>query len=141
MKINKIFLNQEFKTKDDVFNFLGKVAQEIGIVDDKEDYLKALEEREAQISTGLVNGFALPHGKSEFIKRPAVIYIKNQTGIEWGSLDESLTTDIFALAIPTLGDSSHLDVLIKISTQLVDEEVCEKLKQCENEKEIQNLFE
>lgn len=141
MKIDKIFLDKDFKTKKEVFLFLGEVLQSIEVVDNKDVYIQAIYEREEVISTGLMNGFALPHGKNQLIKRPAVIYLRNHTGIEWGSLDESLITDIFALAIPTEGATNHLDSLIEISTQLVDDDVCEKLRLSNNEEEIQRIFE
>lgn len=113
---------------------------EIGIIEDKGTYLEALLERESQSSTGLVDGFAIPHGKSNNIKDAAVIYIRNQEGIEWNSLDGSLITDIFALAIPLQAQGNHLDTLIAISTQLMDPSICQRLRNASIEEEINEIF-
>lgn len=140
MKIDKIYLNQNFTTQEEVFRFLSEELKQIGIVDESETYFKALNKREAESTTGLVDGFAIPHGKSEDIKDAAIIYIRNQQGIEWNSLDGSLITDIFALAIPAKGDSNHLDSLIAISTQLMDSKICAKLRATQDENEISAIF-
>ena len=140
MKINKIILDQEFKSKDEVFQFLDQQMQELSIVDAQNTYYNALLEREEQSSTGLVDGFAIPHGKSSKIKDAAIVYIRNNTGIEWNSLDGSLITDIFALAIPDNGQSNHLDTLIAISTQLMDAQICKKLRDTSDINEIEKIF-
>lgn len=140
MKLDKIYLDQNFGSKEEVFNFLNDVMMEIGIVDDGNTYIEALKTREAQSSTGLVDGFAIPHGKSENIKDAAVIYIRNQNGIEWGSLDGSLITDIFALAIPDGNNGDHLDTLIAISTQLMNPDICQRLRNASSPDEITSIF-
>lgn len=140
MNIDRIFLAQEFNNKDEVFQFLAKQLQELGIVADSKMYIDALYEREAQGSTGLVDGFAIPHGKSENINDAAIIYIRNQKALEWESLDGNPITDIFALAIPENGNHNHLDSLIAISTKLMDPNVCQQLRASQNEEEIKNIF-
>lgn len=140
MNINKIFLDQTFTTQDEVFQFLSKEMKTLGIVDEEQVYLDAVRHREEESTTGLVNGFAIPHGKSAGIKDAAVLYIRNQNGIEWNSLDGSLITDIFALAIPESAVQGHLDTLISISTKLMDDELCNQLRSCEDEAEIEAIF-
>lgn len=140
MKINQIYLNQNLDTQEEVFEFLSQAMCELKIVDNPMAYLNALHERESQSSTGLVDGFAIPHGKSNEIKQAAVIYLRNSKGIEWKSLDGSLITDIFALAIPSFSESEQLDTLIALSTQLMDPEVCQRLRLTEDEEEILNIF-
>lgn len=140
MKIDKIYLNQSFQSQEEVFSFLDSVMLEIGIIENKGTYLEALHERESQSTTGLVDGFAIPHGKSNNIKDAAVIYIRNQEGIEWNSLDGSAITDIFALAIPLQAQGNHLDTLIAISTQLMDPSICQRLRNASLEEEINEIF-
>lgn len=140
MKINDIILNQEFSTQQEVFDFLGKKMEELGVVNQADDYVQALKNREEQSTTGLVDGFAIPHGKSSLIQDAAIVYIRNRQGIEWNSLDGSLITDIFALAIPENSDSNHLDSLIAISTQLMDSDVCQKLRDTQDVDMIRGIF-
>lgn len=70
----------------------------------------------------------------------AVVYVRNKTGVEWETLDDTLVTDIFALAIPQDGSDEHLDNLIAISTSLMDEEICERLRAAGNEEEVREIF-
>lgn len=140
MKINKVMLHQNLQSQKEVFRFVANVLFEEGIIDDKEAYTSALENREAQGTTGLIDGFAIPHGKSHMVKEPAVIYVRNTSGIEWNSLDGSKITDIFALAIPE-NEGEHLESLIAISTQLMDQDQCVKLRALVDENEIRNIFE
>ncbi len=140
MKIDKIFLDLTFNSKDEVFHFLSEQMKESGIVEQTQDYYDALLKREAESTTGLVDGFAIPHGKSTNIKDAAIIYIRNTKGIDWNSLDGSLVTDIFALAIPENGAANHLDTLIAISTKLMDQEVCRQLRKAENEEQVKSIF-
>lgn len=140
MKINQIYLNQNLETQEEIFEFLSHAMYELKIVDDPVIYLNALHDRESQSSTGLVDGFAIPHGKSDEIKKAAVIYLRNIKGLEWESLDGSLVTDIFALAIPSSAENEQLDTLIALSTQLMDPMVCQKLRLTEDKIEILNIF-
>lgn len=140
MKIDRVVLNTEFSKKEEALSFISSQMEELGVVERKEDFLEALHEREAQGTTGLTDGFAIPHGKALKVKSAAVVYVRNANGIEWETLDESLVTDIFALAIPQDGSDEHLDNLIAISTSLMDEEVCERLRAVENEEEIKAIF-
>lgn len=138
MKINKIILDQNLNNQEEMFEFLSEQMEELGIVEDRKDYLKALHVREEESTTGLVDGFAIPHGKSSHIKESAIIYVRNKKGIEWNSLDGSLITDIFSLAIPESGN--HLDDLIAISSSLMNPDVCLKLRQTNSEDEIKDIF-
>lgn len=140
MKINKVLLHQELQTQEEAFHFLANIMKEEGIVSDATSYKKALEDREVQGTTGLVDGFAIPHGKCSEVKEAAVVYVRNKTGIEWNSLDGSRITDIFALAIPE-DEGEHLESLIAISTQLMDPDQCNKLRSLTNEDEIKVIFE
>lgn len=140
MNINKVYLDKEFTTKEEVFQFLAEQMQSLGIVDNPDCYVSAVQEREKEGTTGLVNGFAIPHGKSKDIKEAAVLYVRNRNGIEWDSLDGSLITDIFALAIPETATQHHLDSLIAISTNLMDDAICNSLRATQDEDAIRAIF-
>lgn len=140
MKINKVLLNQNIQNKDDAFFKIAQLLKDENIIESEKEFIKALEDREDESTTGLIDGFAIPHGISTTVKASAVIYIRNTEGIEWESLDGSLVTDIIALAI-SKGENSHLDDLVEISTKLMDGSKREGLRHLENENEIINFFE
>ena len=140
MKINKVVLNQEISSQKEAFTKIAQFFLEEGIIKDVDSYIAALETREAQGTTGLVDGFAIPHGKDASVVSAGVVYIRNKQGIEWNSLDGSLVTDIFALAIPET-DGNHLDTLIAISSNLMEETQCAKLRLLNDEEAIKVIFE
>lgn len=140
MKIDRVLLNTEFSKKEEVLSFISSQMEELGVVERKEDFLEALHEREAQGTTGLTDGFAIPHGKAVKVKSAAVVYVRNTNEIQWETLDGSQVKDIFALAIPQDGSDEHLDNLIAISTSLMDEEVCARLREAESEEEVKAIF-
>lgn len=141
MKLDRVLLNTECSNKEEVLLYISTQMEELGIVDKREDFLKALHERESQGMTGLTDGFAIPHGKDAMVKAAAVVYVRNRAGVEWETLDGTKVTDIFALAIPQDGSDEHLDNLIAISTSLMDEDVCTKLRAAGNEEEVRKIFE
>ena len=140
MRLNRVVLDTTFSDKEEALEFISLQMEELGIVEKKEHFLEALKERESLGATGLTDGFAIPHGKDARIRDAAVVYVRNAGGIAWETLDDSLVTDMFALAIPEDGSNAHLDDLIAISTSLMDEEVCEKLRAAKNEDEVKNIF-
>lgn len=140
MKINRVVLDQELKSREEAFEMVASLFLEAGIIEDKERYLAALNKRESEGTTGLVDGFAIPHGQDETVKTAGVVYIRNKNGIEWNSLDGSKITDIFGLAIPLEG-GNHLDDLIAISSHLLEKEQCEKLRSLQDEDAIKVIFE
>lgn len=140
MKIDRVLLNTEFSKKEEVLSFISSQMEELGVVERKEDFLEALHEREAQGTTGLTDGFAIPHGKAVKVKSAAVVYVRNTNEIQWETLDGSQVKDIFALAIPQDGSDEHLDNLIAISTSLMDEDVCARLRETESEEEVKAIF-
>lgn len=139
MEINKIVLDQNLGSQAEAFKVVANAFLEAGIIDDVDAYIAALEKREAEGTTGLIDGFAIPHGKAPTVKDGGVVYVRNNSGIEWNSLDGSPITDIFGLAIPDNG-GSHLDTLVAISTKLMDPEVCASLRAANNEDEINEIF-
>lgn len=140
MKIDRIYLNEDLKSQQDVFSFVALEMEKNHVVDYGTDFLEALNEREEQGTTGLIQGFAIPHAKSEKIKTTAIIYIRNIHGIEWNSLDGQLITDIFAFAIPMHDETNHLDDLIELSMQLMDENKRQKLRMLDSLDDMNQLF-
>ncbi|MBQ6448091.1 PTS fructose transporter subunit IIABC [Cytobacillus oceanisediminis] len=116
------------ETQDEVIDELIQKFEKAGILYSKEEYKKAILEREAQSSTGLGMNIALPHGKSNAVKRPAVAFGIKRSGVDWNSLDGTDAKLIFMIAVPeqSAGDA-HLKILQMLSRKLMDENFREKL--------------
>jgi fructose PTS system EIIBC or EIIC component len=123
-----ISTNLVAETQDEVIDELIQKFEDAGILHSKEAYKKAILEREAQSSTGLGMNIALPHGKSNAVKRPAVAFGIKRNGVDWNSLDGTEAKLIFMIAVPeqSAGDA-HLKILQMLSRKLMDERYREKL--------------
>lgn len=136
-----IFLEQDILTQDDVFDFLAQVSVEHGKAHDKAAVKAAFIARENEGTTGLLEGFAIPHAKSKAIDQPAVIVVKLKNAIEWQSLDGSPTQNIFALLIPeNAAGQKHLALLSKIAKLLMNEDFKQQFKQAQNKAMIAELL-
>ncbi|MEI2462398.1 PTS sugar transporter subunit IIA [Mycoplasmopsis felis] len=70
-----IFLDKEFHSKKDVFKFLGQKSKEMGITNNPNEVFEALLNRENQISTGMENEIAIPHGQTDAILEPRLFLL------------------------------------------------------------------
>lgn len=139
MKIDKIILNANVDTIDELFSLVAKTLKNEGKIKDELKFIDALNKRESQSTTGMIDEIAIPHGQSDTVLESTVLYIRNQKGIEWESLDGSKVKHIFALAIKE-GDGNHLDNLIAISSNLMDQDQRDILKRLDSEDDIINHF-
>lgn len=124
---NLFVLNEEFDTKE---SFLKRVADEafkLGYVTSSEECLEALLERESQITTGFMDGFAIPHCKCNAVKSPKMLVFETPA-IPWDTLDGNPITFSFVLLIPEESATEHLKLLAEISKSLIDVEYRQSLK-------------
>lgn len=113
-----IDLNLQAATKDEAITVLASMLDREGALLDRRSYIGAVEAREAQISTSVGLGVAIPHGKSPAVRRPAVA-LGRTAGIDWNGDPVQL---IFLLAVPEQGaGTDHLEILAALAQLLLDE--------------------
>ncbi|GBU10805.1 PTS mannose transporter subunit IIAB [Erysipelotrichaceae bacterium] len=139
MKIKAIIFDVNVKTKADLFVYIAKEFSNLGVVSDEHIYLKSLITREAEYSTGLTDGIAIPHGKSPTVLEHEVLFIKLRTPMDYGTLDDSKVQYVFALAIAQM-ENNHLDMLMELSVKLMHSENIERLEQAQNAEDIAAIF-
>lgn len=129
-------------TRDDVIDELIAKFDEEGILSSKQEFKQAILNREAESSTGLGMNIAIPHGKSNAVKRPAVAFGIKRNGVDWQSLDGSDAKIIFMIAVPekAAGDA-HLKILQMLSRKLMDDNFREELLKATSKKEAFQLLE
>lgn len=128
------------KTKDDVLKGLGKMMYDAGKVNDLNKYIEGLYEREAEFSTGVGNGVAIPHCKSDCVREAAFTLVKLKNPVEWETLDGRPVDYVIMLAAPNTSDNVHLKMLSKLAANLMDDDFRESLKNAGTVKEIEDLF-
>jgi fructose PTS system EIIBC or EIIC component len=129
-------------TRDDVIDELIGKFNENGILSSKEEFKRAILNREEQSSTGLGMNIAIPHGKSAAVKHPAVAFGIKRDGVDWKSLDGTDAKLIFMIAVPekAAGDA-HLKILQMLSRKLMDEGFRERLLKAETKEQAYKLLE
>lgn len=115
--------------KEQAFQYIAEIAQKNGMTAKVETIIKKLSAREAMTSTGLKDGFAIPHAQDEQINKSMIIIITSKTTIEWETLDDQDVRVIFALLIPLKFKSTiHLECLATISAFLMDDDFRAQIK-------------
>ena len=124
---NAIQLNGTFKNKEEVIDKLIELMTTNGNITDKEKYKKVVLKREEEGTTGIGDGIAIPHGKTDAVTKPGLSAIIVPNGVEFHSLDGKPAKILFLIAAPDTKDNIHLDVLSRLSTLLMDTEFRETL--------------
>lgn len=111
------------------------------VINDVSTFKEGIMNREAQTSTGLGNGIAMPHSKNKAVVNPAVLFAKSTKGVDYDALDGQPVELFFMIAAPEGGNNLHLEVLASLSRKLIDDEVIQSLKEATSTEEVQALFE
>lgn len=98
-------------------------AVEAGIASDSDALLAAFLKRESEGTTGMVDGYAIPHAKTDAVVRPAVVVLKAADGVAaWDTMDGAPVTCAIALLVPeSQAGTAHLQILSKVATALTDD--------------------
>ena len=120
---------------------IDKLASD-NVIESKEIYKQAILDREAQSSTGIGTNIAIPHGKSNAVKRPAVVFGLSRDGVDWQSFDGTPAKIIFMIAVPeeSAGDA-HLKILQMLSRKLMDENFRNDLLNVKTKEDAYRLLE
>lgn len=135
-----INLNLNSKTKSEVIDELIDLLFKGDALYDKELFKKAILAREAQSSTGLEEGIAIPHGKSKAVKKPTIAFGRSLDGIDYESLDGEPSKLFFMIAAPENATDSHIETLSKLSTLLLDDNIREELLNASSKDEVINIL-
>ncbi len=118
-----IFVDSLLKNKAEALSFLAKESRRQDDATDASEVEAAFILREEQGSTGMMDGFAIPHAKSSVIRRPFISVIKLREAIDWDSLDGQKIHTIIAMFIPeNEAGSTHLTILSQVARMLMKED-------------------
>lgn len=128
-------------TRDDIIDEMIQKLDADGVLASQAAFKEAIFAREAQSSTGIGANIAIPHGKSNAVKRPAVVFGLKQDGVDWNSLDGTPAKIIFMIAVPekSAGDA-HLKILQMLSRKLMDDDFRNALLSVETTEEAYALL-
>lgn len=138
---NRVEFNLKSRTKEDVVRELVEILYRDGKLYDKEKFIDAVFKREKEFSTGIGMGIAIPHGKDESVKEPAITFGMSKEGIDYKAYDGTLAHLFFLISVPLNSDNMHLKVLSMLSRKLMHDEVRQALMDAKSYEEVLNAFE
>ena len=146
MKINDVLLKElmimdlKSTTKEGVLDEMIASLLDNDIINDREVFKEGIIAREAQSSTGLGEGIAMPHAKNNAVQQPAVVFAKSSAGVDYDSLDGQPAHLFFMIAAPEGANNVHLEVLASLSRQLINPDLLAQLKAATTPEEVQQIF-
>lgn len=124
--------------KEQIISTLAKKAFDQGRLDNVEVYKEAVLKREKEYSTALGYEVAIPHGQSDTVKDPFIVFGRVKEPIVW---DQNSVRLIFMIGVPEHNkDKIHMKILANISRKLIDDEFRQSLIEAKNEKEIFDIL-
>ncbi len=135
-----ICANLTASTKEEVIEELIDLLLKAQVIKDKKKLIKILLDREALGSTGIGQGVAIPHGKSEGVKELVAAFGISEKGVDFDSLDGEKVFIFFLLVAPEDSAGPHLKALARISRLLKDRYFRDTLKAAKDEKTLLKII-
>ena len=135
---NNIILNLETEDKREIINKMTETISEEKLLN-KEKFIEDVFKREEMENTVVGFKVAIPHGKSEFINSPQIVFAKLKEEIFWGDPDEKVKY-IFLLGVPTISAGEHIKILMNLSKKILDEKFREKLEITDDKGELLKII-
>lgn len=135
-----IFVDKDFKNKDEIFKFIAEKACKLGFIECETEFIDKLYYREGLMSTSLDFNLAIPHAKSSTVKKDFISYMKLSNDIMWNEKDDDITNQVFLIAVSEGGSNRHLKYIAEISKKIVDDDFRNGLKRANTIDEIYELL-
>ena len=123
-----IGLSVKVKDKNETLSRMADLMDRSGKLSDKKLYLEAVEAREAEGTTGVGGGIAIPHGRCSGVKEAGLAAMTIDGGVDYESLDGNPVDLAFMIAAPESSGNVHLEILSKLAMMLMDEKFVADLK-------------
>ena len=137
---NVMLFDLQATDKEGVINEMVQSLVDNGVVTDFETFKAGIMNREAQTSTGLGEGIAMPHSKNEAVKEATVLFAKSNKGVDYASLDGQPTDLFFMIAAPEGANDTHLAALAELSKYLMKPGFADKLRQVSTPDQVIAVF-
>ena len=137
---NVMLFDLQATDKEGVINEMVQSLLDNGVVTDFETFKAGIMNREAQTSTGLGDGIAMPHSKNEAVKEATVLFAKSNKGVDYASLDGQPTDLFFMIAAPEGANDTHLAALAELSKYLMKPGFADKLRKASTPDQVIAAF-
>lgn len=135
-----MLLDLQATSKEAVIDEMITSLVDKGVVTDFDTFKTGIMNREAQTTTGLGDGIAMPHSKNAAVKEATVLFAKSNKGVDYESLDGQPTDLFFMIAAPDGANDTHLAALAELSKYLMKPGFADKLRQVTSAEEVIAVF-
>lgn len=136
LAVESIELNGVAANKNEAIDKMVALMAKSGKINDVDTYRKGVYAREEESTTGIGEGIAIPHCKSQAVSKAGLAAMVVKDGVDFDALDGEKVNLIFLIAAPDTKDNVHLDVLSKLSVLLMDENFTSGLKNAKSVEEF-----
>ena len=135
-----MLLDLQATTKEAAIDEMINSLVDNGVVTDFDVFKAGIMAREAQTSTGLGDGIAMPHSKNAAVKEATVLFAKSNRGVDYESLDGQPTDLFFMIAAPEGANDTHLAALAELSKYLMQDGFADRLRKVTSPDEVIAAF-
>ena len=135
-----MLLDLQATTKEVAIDEMINSLVDNGVVTDFDVFKAGIMAREAQTSTGLGDGIAMPHSKNAAVKEATVLFAKSNKGVDYESLDGQPTDLFFMIAAPEGANDTHLAALAELSKYLMQDGFADRLRKVTSPDEVIAAF-
>lgn len=147
MKISDIFEaslmidDLQATTKANTIKEMVEKLELAGKLNNKATYQQAVLDREAEYSTGIGMGIAIPHGKSSGVNEAALVFARSKAGVDFDSMDGKPAHLLFMIAVPEAANDDHLRILGTLSAKLMHQSIRDALMKAASYEDVIAVFE
>ena len=141
LELRNIQVGVDVTSRNDALKYLADFAVKNQLANDSDAVYDSYLKREKEGSTGMTDGFAIPHAQSAAIAKSSMIVLKLKEPIDWQSLDGKKIDTVISFLIPETDSNAHLQYLSNTAKLLTHEDFIASLKKANTPEEIQALFE
>ncbi|MFH2041712.1 MAG: PTS sugar transporter subunit IIA [Acidobacteriota bacterium] len=138
--MNTVFLDLDADTKDGIIAEMVNRLCAAGKISDCEAVLQAILFRENKMSTGMENGIAIPHGKTDQVKELVAAIGRKIEGVDFDSMDQQPSRIFIMTVSPASHSGPHLQFLAEVSKLLKDEEPRRRILEAKKVEDVIHVF-
>ncbi|RPK30024.1 PTS fructose transporter subunit IIABC [Paenibacillus xylanexedens] len=135
-----MIMDLQASTKDEAIDELIASLNRSGRINDPVLFKEMIYKREAESSTGIGGGIAMPHAKTTAVNEPTVVFAKSRKGLDFEALDDQPAHVFFMIAAPEGAGNTHLRTLAALSRLLIDSDFISQLMSTDTPAEVSALF-
>ena len=135
-----IEISEKKLTRDEAIEHLVDQLDKYDYITDTEKLKADVLKREMESTTAIGMNVAIPHAKSDAVKKPIVAVMNNKQGVNWDSLDGTLPKIVFLIAVPSDSSDTHLKLLQRLSRALMDDDIRQSLIDATHTEQIYDIL-